>query len=98
MNVQQRIREGVYENKLGPANARNSEESHRQRMAWRAEESRLLDLLRADLEEEFYMATHNKRQKLWDKAWEHGHSDGFAQVYYHYEDLHELIDYPASAS
>lgn len=61
------------------------------REAYRAEENRLYAKFREDVEAEYNMAGHPKAQKLWDKAWERGHSEGLSQVLWWYDDLHELV-------
>jgi len=62
------------------------EESARRTEAQRKER----EDLRARLEEEWSMSDHPKRDTLWNKAWEHGHSSGLSGVRYWYEDLIEL--------
>jgi hypothetical protein len=47
--------------------------------------------LKTDLEREYDLATHPKRDKLWSLAWEKGHSDGYQQVYGEYCELVDLL-------
>lgn len=44
------------------------------------------------LEEKYGTSDNPKRDLLWDKAWDHGHSSGFAEVELYYSDFLELID------
>jgi acyl-CoA reductase-like NAD-dependent aldehyde dehydrogenase len=46
---------------------------------------------RADLEAEFGMAGHPKAGKIWDKAWEDGHSYGLVEVVNTYAELVDLL-------
>lgn len=63
--------------------------AHRQRR--REEDGRLRLLFRADLEEEFALQNYPKREKLWDRTWDDGHSEGWESIYRHYSDLVELM-------
>lgn len=47
--------------------------------------------LRDDLEEENGFVGHPKAKRLWDKAWEFGHSAGLHEVVLYYRDLADLI-------
>lgn len=47
--------------------------------------------LRVRLEAEFSMTDHPKRDLLWSKAWEHGHSNGHEEVEYWYGEFVEMI-------
>jgi hypothetical protein len=49
------------------------------------------DALRERLEKENGLAEHPRREMLWNKAWEHGHSAGLADVEYYYDDMAELL-------
>ena len=55
------------------------------------EEARLVLELRSDLEADHGLTKHPKRELLWKKAWEHGHSSGFAEVSLYYGDFAELL-------
>lgn len=61
------------------------------REAYRAEENRLYAKFREDVESEYGMREHPKREKLWAKAWDRGHSEGLSQVLWWYDDLYELV-------
>ena len=55
-------------------------------------DARLLDAqFRDDLEEEFGMKGHPKADILYSKAYEHGHSSGYSDIFSWYSDLHELV-------
>jgi hypothetical protein len=70
-----------------------------ERGAWRdkarqsiQDSKRLKELqFRADLEAEFGMAGHPKAGKIWDKAWEDGHSYGLVEVVNTYAELVDLL-------
>lgn len=75
---------------------REMQEAHRlrqleQREAYRADRARLRDLFKADLEAEHGVVGHPKADKLFDLAWEYGHSDGHESVAYHYGELMGLV-------
>lgn len=57
----------------------------------RKEEGRVLDLFESDCAEAEGVSNNPKRASLWGKAWEHGHSAGFSEVWNIYQDLAELI-------
>lgn len=60
--------------------------------AHRADQGNLeLVVFKADLEAEFGLVNHPKADKLFNKAWEMGHSAGLSNVYHYYDDLYELI-------
>ena len=46
---------------------------------------------RADLEAEHDMAGHTKAEKLYSLAYEHGHSSGYEEIAYWYEELVDLV-------
>lgn len=58
---------------------------------YRTEHSRLLKEFRADLEEEFGTAGHEKAEALYNLAWDHGHSSGLSDVYYAYAEMSVLL-------
>ena len=66
--------------------------AHREaRDAHRAEDNRLREQFRADLEAEYGLTGHPKADKLWALAWEDGHSSGFNEVALHYDRFAELV-------
>jgi hypothetical protein len=95
INVLDAIAQGRYENKV-PYEAwrmtRNGAERRReQRNKYRAEEARLISLFKADLENQHGVAGHPKADRLFELAWDYGHSSGYNEVAYYYDDLAELI-------
>lgn len=67
------------------------ERDRRQRRLHDEERARLNAMVKADLEEEYGVIGHPKADKLWEIAWEHGHSSGYHDVACHYAELVELI-------
>lgn len=68
--------------------AKKRREQHK---LYSAENDRLDKLFKADLEKEFNLADHPKAARLFELAWEHGHSSGHEEVVSHYEELAELL-------
>jgi len=62
------------------------------RRAYGAETARLEAQFKADLEEETGLQNHPKKDKLYAKAWERGHSGGLSEVYNEYLDLSDLLE------
>lgn len=44
-----------------------------------------------DLFEEFGVANNPKREKAYSFAWEHGHSNGYEEVYHYFSEIVDLI-------
>jgi len=61
------------------------------RRVYRAEEERLLAKFKADALEEVGLKDHPKADIAWAKAWEHGHSSGFSEIYYWLDEFAEVI-------
>jgi hypothetical protein len=61
------------------------------RDAYGAETARLEAQFKADLFKELGIENNPKRDKLFSKAWELGHSSGYSEVYSYADDLVELI-------
>ena len=61
------------------------------RKEYNAEENRLSNLFKCDLEKEFDMVGHPKSEILFHKAWEDGHSGGMIDVLNEYDDLIDLV-------
>ncbi len=55
------------------------------------EQARLESEFRLDLSVEHGVAGHHKETKLWELAWEHGHSCGLSEVVNYYEQFVELL-------
>ncbi len=81
--VREKIAAGAYENKT-PYQRETA-------AVYRVEDSRLRYLFRIDLERENGMTGHSKADRLFDLAWEHGHSSGYSEVVNYYEDFVELV-------
>jgi flagellar biosynthesis/type III secretory pathway protein FliH len=56
------------------------------------EQEKLKNEFREDLIAEYHMTNHPKANKIFDKAWELGHSKGYEEVEYYFQDLTELFD------
>jgi len=83
MNIQNKIEQGHYNNKLDFA---------KDKKAYREETSNLKRKFREDLAEEFGVTDHPKEEQLFNIAWENGHSSGYNEVWGEYSDLVELIN------
>jgi hypothetical protein len=55
------------------------------------EQEKLKNQFREDLIAEYHMTNHPKANKIFDKAWELGHSKGHEEVEYYFQDLTELF-------
>ena len=86
-----------YNNKLPYTDRRIDREAYRQ------EDRRIEQQFRIDLENaygirvetgspNFQILRHPLADRLWAKAWEHGHANGFNEVLYWYDELVELVD------
>lgn len=64
---------------------------HGAQKAYNEEQGRLFARFKADLEEEHGMTGHPKADLLFEKAWDRGHSNGYAEVAMVYDDLVELV-------
>ena len=100
MDFEEKLRTGYYKNKLPyarvgrstpPETTQEGREVHEIARAYKAEEQRLHAEFRADLEAEHNVTKNPKRDLLFAKAWDMGHSSGFSEVANHYADLVELI-------
>jgi hypothetical protein len=63
-----------------------------QKDAHGTEQGRLTQLVKSDLEAENGLTGHPMADKLWEKAWSHGHHAGYSQVVSYYEDFMELLE------
>jgi hypothetical protein len=59
--------------------------------AYEKESSKLYNLFAEDLFEEFGVTNNPKKDKCFARAWEHGHSSGYSEVYNYFSDFVELI-------
>ena len=55
------------------------------------EQDKLKNQFREDLIAEYHMTNHPKANKIFDKAWELGHSKGHEEVEYYFCDFVELF-------
>lgn len=62
-----------------------------QRRLHRKEDDCLTGILRFDLETENGLVGHQKAGKLWEIAWECGHSSGYLEIIGYYEKFAELL-------
>lgn len=93
MSVRDNIESGVYNNMLPWAKTGEARE------AYRAEDRRIREKFRADLENEYGIRealgslriTQAKADRLWSLAWDHGHSGGLNEVVGFYEDFVDLV-------
>jgi hypothetical protein len=60
------------------------------------EQDKLKNQFREDLIAEYHMTNHPKANKIFDKAWELGHSKGHEEVEYYFQDLTELFQRDSS--
>ncbi len=84
-SIREKLRAGVYRNTF------TYEPSKETRDAYHAEESRLTEMFKTDLYEEYGVSDNPKRNVLFSKAWSMGHSSGLNEVLNYFDDLVELI-------
>jgi hypothetical protein len=61
------------------------------RSSYNVESGRLHDLFKADLEKEYGVTDNPKKDLLYSKAYDAGHSGGFSEIENSYSDLVDLI-------
>lgn len=61
------------------------------RDAYHEEQKRLYTEFQNDIAEFYLMTDHPKKDKVFAKAWEDGHSSGFGEVHNHYAELVHLV-------
>jgi hypothetical protein len=61
------------------------------RIEYNKETSRLESTLRTDLATEFDILENPKESKVWELAWQLGHSSGYTEIYLYYHKLVELV-------
>lgn len=61
------------------------------RKAYNDRQAEIQAEFRADLEDEYETAGHPKADKLWELAWDYGHSSGLREVELHYAEFAELV-------
>ena len=85
MTTRERLAAGHFKNKVPYGITR---EEHQ---AWGEAEAECTQAVIGSLEAEHDMMNHPKRDRLWAKAWEHGHWSGYHEVISYYEDFLELV-------
>jgi hypothetical protein len=70
---------------------KEKEQRDKEVQEYRVEEGKMREKFKSDLFKEFGIESNPKRDLLFSKAWELGHSDGFASVANYAQDLVELI-------
>lgn len=70
----------------------NAEEIKRLQAAFRADQNHLEQVVfKADLEAAYDLTDHPRKEKVWAKAWEHGHGNGLSEVLYWYDEFAEVL-------
>lgn len=59
--------------------------------AYREDQAKLENDFRRDLIAEFGMTGHPMADKVYGKAWEHGHSSGLSSVYFWFDEFMEVV-------
>lgn len=95
IDIEANIKSGVYENLL-PYPERGGDKANRERFSearavWNKETNRINKIFRDDLATAFELTGHPKEEKVWNMAWEEGHSEGLYMVYQYYDDLADLV-------
>ena len=90
------VKTPVDEEKMTVRQAREHSEAQKEAARLRRidqweDEQRLRILFQADLEEEHGVRNHPKADRVFELAWEHGHSSGYEEVVSCYADFVELI-------
>lgn len=73
-------------------NKLSKEEVREMRKKWREDEYRLKQVFKQDALEELGLSKHEKADKLFEMAWEEGHSNGLGEVWIYMEQFAELIN------
>lgn len=103
-DIRERIKAGEFENQVPyPERPKLDRETMNDRQIREAREAHTAKLqeyhkgsndairrFRGALEEEHKMTKHPKRDRLWDLAWDEGHSSGLVNVVHWYEELVDL--------
>lgn len=86
-----RIKERTYEANLPFDEGTTPEHKRKCRKRYHEAQGEGVRRFRADLEECFGTAKWASAPKIWEQAWEDGHSYGFHEVYSHYQHLVEVV-------
>lgn len=68
------------------------EEVEASRNEYRKEEANILGQFQADALEEVGLANHPKKDIIFSKAWQNGHSGGFSEVFGQLQDLASFVE------
>lgn len=92
MDVRERLAAGEFNNKV-PYPDRGGDRTVRSAAlrAYHAGQDVANAEFRVALESENHMLNHPKADRLWDLAWEHGHSSGLQDVIHYYEEFLSLV-------
>lgn len=88
-DIYTRIQDGDYKNKLPYESRSKNPEAYK---AYIEEDARVLTKFRADVLADLGLTNHPKANKLYDLAWERGHSSGYYEVYGNALDLATLLE------
>ena len=92
MNIFDKLRIGVYNNKSPyPKVLFHTLQDRKSYKEYRDETFNLQDKFKEDLFVEYKVENNPKRELLYSKAWQRGHSAGLNEVALHFSDLVELI-------
>lgn len=81
-----------YNSKRWPGSAVAPEYHKQLRREYNLEKARLRDMFYQDLCEDSGVPDDNKSRRVFDKAWEDGHSNGLQEVCVHWYDLWSFLD------
>jgi len=98
MTIQERIQNGEFENKIPypPRQMKGTIEffERTQKMhLYNQGEREARERFKEALEKEYGTTSYPKKDKIWDKAWGDGHSEGLERVADIYEELVDLIQF-----
>lgn len=94
-----RIQAGEFENKIRyPERPTQKDKNHPTWLEWRDAkraydqgESEAVNKFRQACAHQFGLVGHVKEEKVWRKAWDDGHANGYTEILGVYRDLAELV-------
>ena len=90
--LEEAIRNGEYQPVHRARPASESKEEFKLRMAEQRKSCyEVMTKLKEKVEEAFGLTNYPKRDAVWKKAWEDGHSESYLAVFWQYRELSELI-------
>jgi hypothetical protein len=99
MSIYAKIENGDYDTKLPypsyedvKSKKISKEEDREMRRKWKIDRNRLVEVFKHDSLEELGILNHPKADKLFDIAWEEGHSNGLTEVWLWMETLADLLN------